>query len=237
QPGPEAEGLGVLYANMSGTTVARSVDGGRSWEFVVGKAQIQANYPCVLHVPTGDPGQLYQGCEAPLDVAWVARRDITSRTGPLPAQVTLVHHDEIENRRPNSLTSGPGRPGRVYVGLEGGLIWLEGDAWDWVYQKEAGPPTFGLYTYVRAIWIDPCDPDHLVFGGTINGVNPRLNLYETFDHGPDVQFVDPPFSLGADPRIETGAAAGPDGRDFVLLITHEVDRRKQVRVLLRRYAR
>ena len=65
-----------LYANLSGPSVAISTDGGQNWDSLTARAEVFFGDPCVIHVLASAPGTLFQGCEAPLDNAWVATQDI-----------------------------------------------------------------------------------------------------------------------------------------------------------------
>jgi hypothetical protein len=124
----------------------------------------------------------------------------------------------LENRRPNAMTSGPARPGTLYVGLEGALIALEQGAFDFVFaagQAEAESP----YVYVAALWLDPDDPDHLLFGGGVNGENTELWLFETRDHGQTLRQVRPPAQL-TDPSVEQIA---PAGNGLAVLVSEPAD--------------
>ena len=65
-----------LYANLSGPSVAISTDGGLNWALANGESEVFFGDPCVIHILDSTPGKLFQGCEAPLDDAWVATQDI-----------------------------------------------------------------------------------------------------------------------------------------------------------------
>ena len=103
-----------------------------------GPPEEMATYDCLLHV-LGDA--LYQGCEAPLDIAWVRRYDIAHREQPTIGDGTLVV-DDIENRRINGFASWPDVPAlarTVFVGIEGGLVAIDAPgSWRWVYKVVDG---------------------------------------------------------------------------------------------------
>ena len=75
------------------------------------------------------------------------------------------------------------------------------------------------YVYVGAIWLDPEEPDHLVFGGGINGENTTLSLFETRDHGATLRQVRPPAQL-TDPSVEQVA---PVGDGLAVLVSEAAD--------------
>lgn len=192
-----------LYANLSGPSIAISTDGGQNWVLANGETEVFFGDPCVIHVLDSTPATLFQGCEAPLDNAWVATQDIDPANPFALANFTFVAGGPdyaLENRRPNAMASGRARPGTLYVGLEGALIALDQDGFDYVFR--AGQEDDDLpYAYVGAIWLDPEDPDHLVFGGGINGENTALSLFETRDHGETLRQVRAPAAL-TDPSVE-----------------------------------
>jgi hypothetical protein len=200
-----------LYANLSGPSIAISTDGGQNWVLSNGETEVFFGDPCVIHVLESTPGTLFQGCEAPLDNAWVATQEIDPANPFTLANFTFVAGGPdyaLENRRPNATASGPARPGTVYVGLEGALIALDPNGFDFVFRAgQEGDET--PYVYVGAIWLDPEDPDHVVFGGGINGENTALWLFETRDHGDTRRQIRPPARL-TDPSVEQIVPAGDD---------------------------
>jgi hypothetical protein len=210
-----------LYANLSGPSVAISTDGGQNWVLANGETEVFFGDPCVIHVLESTPGTLFQGCEAPLDNAWVATQDIDPANPFALANFTFVAGGPdfaLENRRPNAMASGPARPGTLYVGLEGALIALDLDGFEFVF--EAGQEADETpYVYVGAIWVDPEDPDHLVFGGGINGENTALWLFETRDHGKTLRQIRPPAPL-ADPSVEQVV---PVGDSLAVLVSEAAD--------------
>ncbi|HEX6536217.1 MAG TPA: hypothetical protein VF041_16620 [Gemmatimonadaceae bacterium] len=222
QPDP-ASPVTPLYANMNGVSIARSLDGGRTWSFVVGTVDAFGD-PCHVHIAQRDPTTLYQGCEAPLDRAWVGRFDIARHDSAALGERTFVVgsdlHRGIGNRRPNSFFSLPSDSGTVYVGLEGGLIAVHGvDDFEWIWRGDASRPAPGAYTYVRAIWIDPADSNHLIFGGgTTSFDSVRAGLHETFDRGRSVSVPEAPTGLSFHAAaIPAGTTAGANGETFVIL--------------------
>jgi len=199
-----------LYANLSGPSIAVSTDGGQNWALANGATDVYFGYSCVIHVLDSTPGTLFQGCEAPLDVAWVATQDIDPADPFTLANFTYVAGGPdyaLENRRPNAMASGPARPGTLYVGLEGALIALDDSGFEFLFRAAdgSGPQP---YAYVTAVWLDPADGDHLVFGGGVNGENTTLSLFETFDHGLTLRELAAPVQLTDPAVVQIVPAAG-----------------------------
>ncbi len=226
-----AAALPVFYAAMSGTSVARSLDRGATWSFLIGTAEEYATYDCVLHILNARPARLYQGCEAPLDDAWIREYDLSAAAGGSlelgdGARLPLA----LSNRRVNVLTSVPSRPGVLYAGVEGGLLRLgpTGSA-SWLYKVESSGNR--LYTYVRFVWVDPADPAHVVFGGGVRAEDSRREgLHETFDGGQTTHIVEGPVDLSfARAAVPAGAVLDEGGRQFAIV----VDDGSAIRVLIR----
>jgi outer membrane protein assembly factor BamB len=208
-----------IYANLSGPSVAISTDGGMNWALANGESEVFFGDPCVIHVLESAPGLLYQGCEAPLDNAWVASQVIDPADPLTLADFTFVAGGPdfaLENRRPNAMASGPARPGTLYVGLEGALIALDADGFEFAFRSEDGASELP-YIYVSAIWADPDDEDHLVFGGGVNGENTVFSLFETFDHGETLRRIRAPEAL-VDPAVEQLVPAGDEM--LAVLVSH-----------------
>jgi hypothetical protein len=175
----------------------------------------------VIHVLPAAPGTLWQGCEAPLDNAWVATLDIDPADPFALRNFTFVAGGPdfaLENRRPNAMAGGPARPGTLYVGLEGAMIALDDSGFDFVFhvgQEGDDRP----YVYVGAVWPDPDDADRLLFGGGINGENTALWLFETRDHGETLRELRPPADL-VDPAVEQIV---PAGEGLAVLVSEPAD--------------
>ena len=205
-PGGEPE----LYANMSGLSMARSTDLGATWSYVYGTADWYATYDCVLHIIPEQPSRLWQGCEAPLDDAWIRRFDLGATTELALGEGQRVVED-ISNRRVNAFWSFAADPGALYAGVEGGLLRVApGGQWRWIY--EVPPNGNRLYTYVRFVWVDPRDPRHVVFGGGVRAEESgREGLHETFDAGATTHIMDGPEGI-VFTRAAVPAGAVLDGR-------------------------
>ena len=208
-----------LYANLSGPSVAISTDGGVNWALANGETEVFFGDACLIHILDSEPDTLYQGCEAPLDNAWVATQDIDPANPFALSNFTFVAGGPdfaLENRRPNALASGPARPAALYAGLEGALIALDEPDFDFVFRAEEGsedPP----YAYVAAIWLDPADPDHFVFGGGISGENTELALFESRNHGESLRRIRMPRDL-TDPSVEQIVPMGEEA--LAVLVSH-----------------
>ncbi len=214
-PGPEGGGIGLLYANLSGSSIAASMDGGASWRFVRLGPEIYAG-SCVLHFSGGGRALLYQGCELVTDIPFVQTFDVSSRSGLIGDQVVVVASDMIGNRAPNVFAAPVSAPGDIYAGLEGALLREQSASWSWIFEYPvSGVGPFGRYAYIRAIWIDPCSESHLVFGGPTQA-RASFDLYETTDGGATLSFVAPPSGL-QDLVVLRGVQAGEAGSDMVLL--------------------
>lgn len=202
----------VIFANVSGISFARSFDVGVTWNFEVGGALIGGPH-CVLHVPEAG-NNLFQGCEAPLDRAWIKRAQL-GFDGRIAATTDVVGPDDIGNRRPNSFASLAGGA-VVYAGLEGAVLRIVDDSWSWFYRSDVAGDGAD-YIYVRFIWINPCDPDHVVFGGFLNGVPSGFPVLETTDGGLTYRRLVPPSTVGA--LSEAGViSAAVSGSDLYLLL-------------------
>jgi hypothetical protein len=198
-----------LYANLSGPSIAVSTDGGMNWTLANGETDVFFGDACVIHVRADAPRTLYQGCEAPLDNAWVATLDIDPADPLVLSNFTFVAGGPdfaLENRRPNAMASGQARPGTLYVGLEGAMIALGDDGFEFVFRAAEGGAN-QPYVYVGAIWPDPEDPDRILFGGDVNGTDESLGFFETRDHGSSLRQLEPPDGL-FDPALEQVSAAG-----------------------------
>lgn len=135
---------------------------------------------------------------------------------------------ELGNRRINSIVPLSGRDDRVLVGVEGGLVELTSTDGLWsrrtavdarvVYWSD-GEDTRRPYTYVRAIAPLSSGGRHVLFGGTVNGANDVLSLFETDDGGWTIRRVPTPMGF-IDPRVEQAIALA---RDDVLLVISDVD--------------
>lgn len=90
---PDPENADVVYGGMSGDTVAVSVDGGATWVMSDGVSEPSFGDACVPHRPT-EVLVLLQGCELPLDTAWVGARRVIEQDRfsncPISASCTAI---------------------------------------------------------------------------------------------------------------------------------------------------
>ncbi|WP_437676174.1 hypothetical protein [Sorangium sp. So ce131] len=212
-----SDGTEIFFGNASGQSVVRSEDGKR-WVYVRGEPS-SFGYPCYVHTPAGAEGFVYQGCEAPLDDAWIARFGVDEVPVVEPV-ARVVTREVLGNRRPNLLTSSPIAPGAVFAGVEGGLLRLTAEGSTWLYRAEQGDdPMQHGYVYVRSLWLDPCNAGHLVFGGGLNAPNEVMQLYESFDAGAHATRVDAPGLIQSrDIDIQAGATS-EQGESLVLALS------------------
>ena len=221
----------IAYGNLDGDTLAVTVDGGATWLMANGATSPTFAYACVPFRPAA-AAVLIQGCEIPLDFAWIAaRRVVDGDPYQLPDFRYLYafpEDEELGNRRINAIAEASDRDDRVFVGVEGGLVQLTSASgeWtgradvdaDWLFRAEDGDDD-SPYAYIRAIAVLDGDGRHILFGGPLNDVNEAPLLFETIDGGATVSLHEPDLGL-EDPRIEQAVALGPDE---VLLVVSEAD--------------
>jgi hypothetical protein len=225
----------VIYGGLDADSLAVTVDGGATWILANGALEPNFGYPCVAHRPR-TRAVLLQGCELPLDVAWVGARDvdIDDRFALTNFRFLFGYPDmaEIGNRRINSIVPVSGRDDRVLVGVEGGLLELTSTDGDWserdhiesrVYYRSDGDTTTRPYAYIRAIAPLRADGRHALFGGTVNGTNAVLSLFETVNGGLTVRRVPTPMGFN-DPRVEQAIALAADD---VLLVISDVEQNRR----------
>jgi hypothetical protein len=216
----------VVYGNLDGDTLAVTVDGGSSWIMTNGATSPTFGYHCVPFRPA-DVSVILQGCELPLDVAWVgARRVIKADRFELP-DFRFVYGfpdtAELGNRRINGIAAVPGSKNRVFVGVEGGLVELKSKSGNWTNRADleanwlffAEHGSNKPYAYIRAIAPLDTSGDNVLFGGPLNGDNKEILLFETADRGKTVRQVKAPFSL-RDPRLEQ--AVRINGNDVLVVV-------------------
>ena len=206
---------GTLIANASfGMLLMVSTDYGATWALDKrDNAADTTSYPC--HVLALSATKLVQGCEVPLDDAWVGVRTI-SATDPLdiglPKKVlanNVAGLPNIGNRRPN-LVEPAGSATRFFVGVEGGLYQYDlatssGTWWD------DEPADGATETYVGALWLDSSDATHVVFGGFDKKAG-SLALLETHDRGAHLMHRMPKTRIVRYGSIVHDIIAGPSGR-------------------------
>jgi hypothetical protein len=221
----------VFYGGLDADTLAVTIDGGATWVLANGATMPSFGYPCVAHRPR-TASVLLQGCELPLDFAWVGARDVvTANRFTLPNFRYLFGYpntEELGNRRINAIEAVPGRDDRVLVGVEGGLLELTSTDGKWsgrdavqsrvIYRADEEDAT-RPYTYVRAIAPLNSSGHHVLFGGTVNGSNEKLSLFETTNGGLTVRLVPTPMEF-IDPRVEQAIALAAND---VLVVISDID--------------
>jgi hypothetical protein len=228
---PDPLDSAVVYGGLDADSVAVTVDGGATWVLANGAQTPNFGYPCVPHRPRAAM-VLLQGCELPLDVAWIGARDIhlTDRYTLSGFRFVFGYPDltEIGNRRINSIAAVGGRDDRVLVGVEGGLLELTSTDGRWsgrdeidsrVIYRSDGDSASRPYAYIRAVAPLRSGGRHVLFGGTVNGVNEVLSLFETTNGGLTVRLVDSPMTF-IDPRVEQAIALTPSD---VLVVISDID--------------
>lgn len=197
-----------LFANLTGTTIAVSKDGGLTWNRQNYMNDSYFGDNCVINFLADNTNEVYQGAEAPLDHAWLGKYIINSTDPVLTGNLQRIIGDnyEWENRRPNCLETFTNTPGIFYAGLEGALAKVTGSQWIYLFKGSTAPDNFP-YAYIEGIWVDPADSRHIIFGGGVNGSNTSLSLFETFDEGQHIEQLGDKRGM-ADPEVIDIVAAG-----------------------------
>jgi hypothetical protein len=228
---PDPGDSDVVYGGLDADSVVVTIDGGATWVLTDGATTPNFGYPCVAHRPRA-AAVLLQGCELPLDVAWVGARDINTVDRFTLANFRFVfgYPDlaEIGNRRINSIVPVSARDDRILIGVEGGLLELTSTDGKWsgraavdarVIYRSDGDDANRPYAYIRAIAPLRSDGRHVLFGGTVNGPNEVLSLFETTNGGFSVRRVPTPMGF-IDPRVEQAIALSAHD---VLLVISDID--------------
>jgi hypothetical protein len=211
----------LVYANLEGASVAFSTDLGRSFRFTNGLTEPYFGYACVIHFIPQQPQRLYQGCEAPLDDAWIGYYEINAASPGTLGGVTKVmrgamqdSETNLSNRRPSLLAS---RAGVLYAGVEGGFLSLQSNATPrWWYRVLSGQASARPYTYVRAAWLNPRDDRHAIWGGLVPDDTSRWSMYESRDGGQSSTLIAAPRSFNL-PAIQQIAPTGQRDELVVLV--------------------
>lgn len=228
----------VIYASLEGGPgVAVSTNGGLDWRRADASTESFFGYGCRIAFIPGEDDRLYQGCEALLDSVRIGWYDVKpSHTIDLDALNILAATSvegvpDVDNRRPNLILGSEARPGVLYAGLEGALIAVDDRRQlEKVYfspldgDPASNPPP---YIYVSAVWVDPENPFHLIYGGGLNGENTVARLFETYDHGLSMREigVQNGGSL-VNPVLDTIAPLDRRGDRFVYVAKSGADARK-----------
>jgi hypothetical protein len=242
---PDPVDADIVYGGLDADSIAVTIDGGATFLLTDGATMPNFGYPCVPHRPRVAK-VLLQGCELPLDVAWVGARDVDTIDRFTLAGFRFVfgYPDlaEIGNRRINSIVPVHGRDDRILVGVEGGLLELTSTDGKWsgrdavdarvIYRSDGDNPS-RPYAYIRAIAPLRSDGRHVLFGGTVNGTNEVLSLFETANGGLTVRRLPTPMGF-IDPRVEQAIALAADDVLLVISDVDAADRRSSAVYRLRR---
>jgi hypothetical protein len=174
-----------IYANLEGgTMLAISTDGGMNWQRMNNETESYFGYQSNIVFLPNNANAIYQGSENPLDSAWLGKYDINTTNPVLLSNFSkIIDMDVWDNRRPNELQTYPYTGNSIYIGLEGALAKVTEGNNKFIYKSENN--NFP-YSYIHAIWVDPNDSKHLLFGGDQNGGG-DMNLYETYDEGTTIK--------------------------------------------------
>ena len=99
------------------------------------------------------------------------------------------------NRRPNKLQTHTYTGSAIYVGQEGALSKVVNGVSRFIFESEDAE-----YPYIKGIWVDPTNTNHLLFGGPLNHSEQPMSLYETYDEGKTVKRIENKMGI-ANPRI------------------------------------
>jgi hypothetical protein len=236
----------ILFgALFGGEGVAWSIDGGRNWTRADGHDESRFGYSCHLTFLDDQPDRLYQGCELGLDIVHLLYYPLDLEAlVPLGAPVYLASTanpplPDPSNRRPNMLKASPARPGVLYAGLEGALVAMNrrGEMERIFWVEDGNAPDALPYLYVSALWINPRDPSHIIFGGGINGENEFLGLYETFDHGRTLKRLPEPEGVFQDPYVDSIVALDERGHELVVFVADRTPALDNPSLRVLRYSR
>ena len=179
-----------IYANMEGgPMIAISLDGGMHWERMNYGEEDYFGYTSNIAFLPEDPDHLFQGSENPLDIAWLGRYDINPADPVLLENFTMILDlEDWGNRRPTELKTFPFEPNTLYVGQEGALSKITGETSEFIYLAEEGDDS--PYSYIYGIWVNPDNPNHVIFGGSLNHTEQPMSLYETSKDGNTVNRIE-----------------------------------------------
>lgn len=209
-PGPENGGAGILFVNTGCNGLAVTADLGATFRTLAPASDLCVQTPLGL---SHSGRTLWLGTELGLDIVAIWRRDVSLRGDTPAGPWTLVVEGQelLANHDPNTIVADPEDPEGVYVGAELSLMHVSGDD---RFEYRFGSAQFDDVPYVLAIWIDPENPDHVVFGGGDNGG--RARLLESFEGGRDARDLVLPGMAGEYGMIE-GIVSHPDGEHLLVL--------------------
>jgi len=172
-----------IYCNTEGgNSIVISTDGGEHWVRMNNMQEPMFGYQCNIAFLPNEANSILQGGELPLDDAWLGKYDIyLTKPDSLYNFKKIVDISVIENRRPTELKVYPYTNQNIYIGHEGALSKFDGANHKFIYKSQSEPQK--PYSYIYAIWVDPDDTNHIVFGGAKNSETQPMQIYETFDEG------------------------------------------------------
>ncbi len=182
-----------IFANLGASTIAVSKDGGNTWNRQNYRTESFFGIDCVINFLEGNPNEIFQGAEQPLDQAWLGKYTIDASDPVILGNLQQVIGGNYEwgNSRPNCLETFNSNPGVLYIGMEGPLTRVEGTQWKYLHKS---------FAYIKGIWLNSSDKKHLIFGGGVNGTNTSLALFETYDEGATVHHISDKLGM-VDPDI------------------------------------
>ena len=216
-----------IYANLEGgAMIAVSTDGGKNWKRMNNAPESYFGYRSNIVFIPGNANQIFQGSENPLDDAWLGRYDIDAKDPVKLSNFTkIVDMDVFENRRPVELQAHSFTGNSIYVGQEAALSKITQTTTKFIFKSDEENTKFP-YAYIYGFWIDPKDPNHILFGGSVNGENRSLSLFETFDEGKEItQFT----GTGSLATAQIRKIVSTDKNPAIVLYDTEV---KKVRLLV-----
>ena len=215
-----------IYANLGGgTSMAVSTDGGVNWVRSNKETASVFGYACDIAFLPKNPDVIYQGAESPLDNAWLGKYDINSSDPTaLNNFQKIVDMSVWDNRRPKELQINLFTGNDIYVGQEGALSKVSGSTNKFIFKSDG--KNFP-YSYIYAIWVDPTNTQHLLFGGVQNGGD-DMNLYETFDEGKTIKrftdkmgFISPNIREIVNTNTDPAIIINDDGANKVKLYLYK----------------
>jgi len=219
-----------FYLALNGSAIARTSFDRLGWTVIKGDLTTNDPATCHLSIAQSFYTYLYQGCELPNNQTYIERIDLNSDTyDVLPAGTRILSETEVGAKPVVGMNFSLFTDGLSYGLLKGGLVAVIQDQWRWVYQYPPSGNNQGMNTVMTALWIDPTDFNHLVFGGFEEGNSTAFSLYDTDDHGKTFRLIDPPPFLGLNaPKIRGSYEAGLSARNMLLLVSG-VDSQSQTR--------